>query len=880
MVAGVSASTDSASREAAPPPEPPALFPAWSRIQHVALPIGGLVVAAIAIWVLDRFLHDISFAQVRDAAARIPTSDLLAAVLLTVLSFAAVAVYDVVAVETVIPGRIPRLLSAFVGATGYAISNALGFAILTGGALRYRIYAGEGVALPDIGRIVGTSWLAIWFAFAVMIALGLILDPAGAPVFDRLDPRIDVALGILLILAVAGFVLWLSGGEREAGLGRLTIRLPSSRGALLQLAAGIVDVGAAAGVLWVLLPDAVQTSPALFMLIYVIATIVGIASHAPGGLGAFEATMIAALGIGGDPDALAALLLYRLAYTVLPFLLAVIGVLVFEVTARRSGVPQRLKQAALLFEPLVPPLSAGLTFLGGAVLMVSGVTPGDGERLSILSDLLPLPFVELSHLGASFVAVAMLVVARGLARRLQTAWWAALALFVLGAVFSLVKGLDWEEAAILLLSSGVLLAFRSSFYRQPRAHSGGFWTLSVGWLASLASIVLLSVWLGFATYRHVNYSGELWWQFAFDADAPRFLRFATVALILTAGLVLHMLLNRAGPGRAAVAVLPDAVPAIVAASPDTSAALALLGDKQFLLSPDHRGFVMYARSGGSLVAMGEPVGPPDVARDLGWAFRDLADRAAARTVFYEVGPQSLPLFLDMGLVALKLGEVARVDLTGFSLEGSRRQSLRYAARKADKDGIVFSIVPAAAIEAILPEIRAVSDAWLELKQGQEKGFSLGFFDEPYLRFFDTAVMRKEGRIIAFANLWRGASKDEISVDLMRHTPDAPRTIMEALFAKLMLAGRDEGYRWFNLGAAPLAGLVESRLASRWNRFGSFLYRRGQNLYRFDGLKSFKDKFDPVWTPHYLVCPPGLDTARALLDVTRLISGSPLQFIRK
>ncbi|PZO77275.1 MAG: lysylphosphatidylglycerol synthetase, partial [Mesorhizobium amorphae] len=595
----MSASTGPAPEEATAADAPSSngsLFPGWARVQHVALPILGLVVAAIAIVVLDRFLQGVTLAEIRSAAARVPVSDLVLAVLLTALSFAAVACYDTVAVETVTPGRIPKALSAFVGATGYAISNALGFAILTGGALRYRIYAAEGIAFPDIGRIVGTSWLAIWFAFAVMIGLGLILDPADAPIFDQLDPTVDIALGIALLVAVAGFLLWLSGGERQAGWGRFSLRLPSSKGAVLQLVAGVVDVSAAAGVLWVLMPDTMQAGPALFMLVYVIATVVGIASHAPGGIGAFEATVVAGLGLGGDADALAALLIYRLVYTVLPFVVAVIGVLVFEVVGRRSNVSSKLAGAARLFEPLVPPLSAGLTFLGGAVLLVSGVTPGVEDRLSVLADLLPLPFIELSHLAASAVAVAMLVVARGLARRLRTAWLAALLLFGLGALFSLLKGLDWEEALILLVSSGVLLAFRSSFYRKPGARALA--SLSLGWLASLASLVVFSVWLGFVAYREVGYTDQLWWQFALDGDAPRFLRFATVALLLTAGLGLHTLINRpANPGRSVRATLPDAVPRLVAEAPETTASLALLGDKEFLLSPDGRGFVMYARSG-------------------------------------------------------------------------------------------------------------------------------------------------------------------------------------------------------------------------------------------------------------------------------------------
>lgn len=853
------------------------MFGFWGRYQHFAVPVAGVAIAVVTVVVLQRFLNDLSLDHVLESARNIPGKHLLVALALTLLSFAAVAFYDVVAVETIAPGRVPKLLSACVGAAGYAISNALGFSLLTGGMLRYRIYAGEGIALSDIGRIIATSWLSIWFAFTVMIALALVLDPARTPFVDQLDPRLGLTLGIAMILSVGLLVVWLSRGERTLTVGKFSIKLPGSRGALTQIVAGLVDVCAAAGTLYVLMPETVTTSPAVFALVFVVATIIGIASHAPGGLGAFEASMIAGLGLGNNPDAIAALLAFRIIFTLLPFLVAVIGVLTFEIYARHAEVSQRVLYAGRVLEPLVPPIAAGATFLGGIMLLFSSSIPGAAERLDILSDMLPLPFIEVSHLAAAFAGIAMLILARGLARRLQQAWAASLILFVLGAAFSIGRGLDWEDASVLLILSTVLVGFRKAFYRRPIE---GIGTLSWGWLASVISIVAISIWLGFFSYRDIDYSNQLFWQFAIDGDAPRFLRASIVILIATAAAALHTAINRKAIDRKQRGEIPLAISAIVASSNVTHAALAMLGDKQFLMSPDGRGFIMYARSGGSLIALGGPIGPVEGDSKLAWAFHDLADRSAVRTAFYGVQPDQLPMYLDMGLVALKLGEVARVDLTAFNLDGPRRQPLRYADRRADKDGLVFEIVEAANVRPLLGELREVSDAWLQMKASCEKGFSLGYFEDDYVSRFDMAVMRWQGRIIAFANLWGSADKSELTVDLMRHAADAPKIVMDALLTKLLLHGKSQGYRWFNLGAAPLSGLSGGRLASRWNRFGSFLYRRGQTFYRFDGLKAFKDKFDPVWTPHYFICPPGLGTIRSLFDVTTLIGGGPLELVRK
>lgn len=848
------------------------------RFQPIAMPLAGIAIAALALMVLESLLRHTSKAETLAAIKDTPLHAIGLALFFTCVSYMAIALYDVVAVDTIAKGRIPHWLAAIAGATGYAISNALGFSLLTGGALRYRIYAAEGISLVDIGRIVGTSWFAIWFAFIIMIGAALLIDPADIPWLSTIDPRIDLVAGVALLGGVGWLIYWLSEGDRSLEIGRFTVRLPTSRGALIQIFAGLVDVTAAAATLYVLMPDGVVHSFAVFALVYVLAVILGAASHAPGGLGAFEATIVAGLGLGGNPQALAALVIYRLIYTVAPLLAATAGMLIWEAIRRRQQLTKQARFATRLIEPIVPGLSASVTFLGGIVLLISGVTPGIHYRLDILSDILPVIFINMSHLAASFVGVALLIVARGLAKRLARAWVATMILFLAGAVFSLTKGLDWEEATILCAFAGVLWVFRDSFYRRPIT---GPFELTWNWIASVGTTVLISTWLGFFVYRHVEYSNNLWWDFAWNASAPRFLRTTVLVFAVLFAVCLHTAINRRGVRRSKQDfAIPAAIPRLVATSPIADTALALLGDKQFLMDPDERGFIMYAQSGGSLVALGEPVGSKKVAEELAWSFHALADRMALRTVFYGVGPQSLPLFLDMGLIALKLGEVARVDLQEFSLEGPARQPFRYADRRADKDGLVFEIIPASDVPALMPELERVSDAWLAHKAGNEKGFSLGFFNPDFLSLFDIAVIKKDSAIVAFANIWRSADKNEYTVDMMRYHPNISKIMMDALFAKLLMQAKAEGFRWFNLGAAPLSGLSHSPLASRWNRFGSFLYRRGADLYHFDGLKAFKEKFDPIWAPHYVICPGGLDTPRVLVDVTRLINGSPLEFIRK
>lgn len=863
-----------------PEPDPATRAVPRRSLRRLVPPLAGLALAVLAVAVLERHVTAVSLGEVSAALAAIPAAALLLAVVATAVSFLALGAYDVVAVRSVAGDRVDTRVAMAAGSMGYAVSNALGFPLLTGGALRWRIYAAEGLGPRDIAAVVALSWFALIAGVVALVSLALVADPAGIRLWPWHDVRLEVAAGGAGLALLAASVAWLATGPRRLRVGRVDLALPSGRAALAYLAAGLVDLAAAAAVLWVLLPAGSQGSLAGFAVTYVAAIVLGIASHAPGGLGVFEATMVAGLGLGDRPEALAGLVAYRLVYTVLPLGLAALGLAVIELRRSRAGrLAGALRRAVA---PAVPPAAAALVFGGGIVLLASGATPGAPDRLDTLADLLPLPFVETSHLAASLVGLALLVVARGLYRRLRRAHTVALGLLVAGAVFSLAKGLDWEEACVLAGTAGLIASFRDAFYRAPLPGGGGLRLLSPHWLGMVAATLAAATWLGFFAYRAVAYQHALWWEFAFGSDAPRFLRASVACAALLAALGLDMLLGRRAAGRPDP-ITPE-IERLAAISPGAGAALAFTGDKRFLVDAG-AGFVMYAASGGSLVALGGPVtaheDPADpVAVRLDWAFRERADQAGLRCVFYGVEAAALPRYLEMGLTALKLGEVARVDLAGFGLEGSARQELRYADRRADKEGLVFRILPQAEVTAVLPRLKAISDAWLAEKSGAEKRFSLGRFDEAYLRRFDCAVLEKDGEIVAFANLWRGAGRHEIAVDLMRYRPGVSKIMMDALFVKLLLHAKAEGYRWFNLGAAPFAGLARHRLASRWSRLGALLYRRGGELYHFEGLRAFKAKFGPVWTPHYLVCPAGFDQAQALIDVGRLINGSPLEMLRR
>lgn len=190
---------------------------------------------------------------------------------------------------------------------------------------------------------------------------------------------------------------------------------------------------------------------------------------------------------------------------------------------------------------------------------------------------------------------------------------------------------------------------------------------------------------------------------------------------------------------------------------------------------------MYGDEGRSYVSMGDPVGDKEAARDLAWDFRELCDVGGRLPVYYQVDQDNVPMYVEIGLTLIKIGEEARVPLPDFSLEGSARKNLRRTNKQLTENGCTLEIIEPPAVSEMLPTLKQISDAWLRDKATAEKGFSLGFFQPEYIEKCPIAIIRKEEKALAFANLWFGANKEELSIDLMRYVPGAPHGVMEFLF---------------------------------------------------------------------------------------------------
>ena len=844
-------------------------------LRQVAGPLISLGLLCLALWALHLLASEVDYHQVSQYVKGLPRQRILLAILLTALGYVVMTFYDRVALLS-IKRSLPWRRVSMISFISYAFSNALGMSLLVSGSIRYRFYIQNGLSTGDVARVVLACAISFWLGLMTLTGVTLLWIPV--------TPELPLAafrlpLGLLLILVPSAWVMASALVRRPLRVWHWHITFPSPSTGIQQILVGTLDWSLAAAVMYVLMPDSLNAGFGHFLAIFAIAQMAGLLSHVPGGLGVFESVMLTGFAATGNQllaaPILGAMAAYRLIYYLLPLLAAT--VIVFQ----REAISWWKKSLwAPWFTNLLPLFFSGLTLVCGTVLLLSGATQGLPDRMAFLRTVLPLPLLEVSHLLASVIGMMLLILARGLQRRLDAAYGLTLVLLLAGALFSLLKGFDYEEAALLAILAVTLAPAHRSFYRRASLFNTPF---SIGWIAAIVAVLCCATWLVLFSYKHVEYSADLWWDFSFlEGGAPRALRALVAAaaagmFFALATLIRPVRLRQALPTEAQLA---DALP-LIQQSPDTQAHLALMGDKTLLFDSAHSAFVMYGIEGNSWVAMGDPVGISDEARrEMVWVFQEQCERAGGWPVFYQVRGTDLDMYLEVGLKLLKIGEEARVRLSTFNLDGKSHRGLRNTINKLTREGLRLEIVPASGLAPLLPQLKQISDAWLQGKQVREKRFSLGTFDPDYLLRMPMAVVWRGDEPLAFANLFLGRTKHEASLDLMRHVPDGPSGIMDYLFVELMLWARAEGYEWFNLGMAPLAGLLNRRRAPLWNRFGAMVFGRGERFYNFRGVQQYKNKFDPIWAPRYMAIPGGIALPLILANVASLISGGLSGVVRR
>lgn len=292
----------------------------WNRI-GLAL---SLIIIAAAVTVLYRILRGIDVHEVIEAIKAIEPRDILLAGLFVAAGYFTLTFYDLFALRTIGAWHVPYRTAALAGFTSYSIGHNVGASVFTGGAVRYRIYSACGLTAIDVAKICFVAGLTFWLGNATVLGLGIVYEPEAASAIDQLPAWVNRIIGIIALCVLAAYVSWVWVKPRVIGRAGWTVTLPGGPLTLLQIVIGIVDLSFCALAMYVLMPGDPHIDFIKLAVIFVSATLLGFASHSPGGLGVFDAAMLVALIEFDREDLLAGLLLFRLLYYVVPFALSLV----------------------------------------------------------------------------------------------------------------------------------------------------------------------------------------------------------------------------------------------------------------------------------------------------------------------------------------------------------------------------------------------------------------------------------------------------------------------------------------------------------------------------------------------------------------------------
>ena len=310
-----------------------------------------ITVIGIACYVLYHMLRDIDTFEVIEAIKGTEPRSIALAALFVAAGYFTLTFYDLFAVRAIGHSDIPYRVNALAAFASYSIGHNVGASVFTGGAVRYRIYSAWGLNAIDVAKICFIAGLTFWLGNAAVLGIGIAYHPEAASSVDQLPSWLNRVIAIAIIVGLVAYVVWVWVRPRNVGRGPWTVVLPGGPLTLLQIAIGIVDLGFCALAMYTLVPDEPNLGFVVVAVIFVSATLLGFASHSPGGLGVFDAAMLVGLWQMDKEDLLAGMLLFRVLYYIAPFVISVILLTFREVIIGTRSKRLRQAAAAIAVEP-------------------------------------------------------------------------------------------------------------------------------------------------------------------------------------------------------------------------------------------------------------------------------------------------------------------------------------------------------------------------------------------------------------------------------------------------------------------------------------------------------------------------------------------------
>ncbi len=627
------------------------MMPFLKRAARQLPAVIGVILLVGAVWVVWKEFRHLKIADIRLALEAIPRQALIISFVWTFFSYWLLTFYDrlgtIYAGHKVSYGRV-----SFASFCAYSLSHNLGFAAVSGAAVRYRLYAHWGLTPFQIAKVV--AFCSVTFALGGMVLGGAILfvEPDAIPFFGARMPPWSMYLIGAGLWAVVGCYITLSRFVGSIKLFGHEIGLPGWRMALLQVALATADVAFTAGIFYQLLPEAEGLNFLRFLGVYVASYTAGLAANLPGGIGVFDTAML--LGLEPylqAPQILGAIVVFRLYYYIIPLFLAGALFAGNELLLRGGAMIQTTKVGrksqglARWSEPAFATMAAtGAVALCGAMLLGIGFLDQRPDFSWIDPDYSDL-VASAGQYVPSLIGAALIVLSIGLSQRVTLAWGTTIVLLLLAAGFTAAQGSMIWVPAVLVLATLLLVPFRDAYYRHARLLSG---PLQAGTIVPLLALVLCAMTLAAFEPRVRGMAENAWLDVVLSPDVPNSIRVSIGLSLVLAMIALWRLIR---PGRASW--LPWAGDgrlkyAALGAVPPAEADGIVMGEQG-------RAGVPFRRIGRVMLGLGDPAGSVADRVSAIWNLRDLAQQEGLDPAFWRAGPGLLKVYADLGLAALPLG---------------------------------------------------------------------------------------------------------------------------------------------------------------------------------------------------------------------------------
>lgn len=784
-------------------------------------------------------LQDIDWLLFQRAISQQSWPSIILLVTAALLGFSVNGFYDVVATQD-LPLPVNRWQILKIGWISQAFNEFIDIAGLTGGTLRIKFYRDYGLETKNAVQLSLMNWFASFLGLVFLIILAL-------PFAFQMGWTWQAVLPAVFILYLPLFLF----GERlpwlRKYLEKSNLQLLTTRKKLSYILVSIGDWLAALSyfllVCTMFVPHFNLTNG---LVVYTFAIVIGIFSFLPGGVGAFDVTVLLAFEALGyeTSHVLAALVVLRVCYYLIPWLLAS-GYVTLNWFKNKTKHFHHT-----YFSTLSLNLVTLVLFTAGTLLILTALIPEWFDRVHFLKHLIPHLFNKLSAFVTLLIGMITVLLSLGIRAQVHRVYQIAMLLLPIGAILCILRGFSYKEALWLGFVWLLLFANRKQFFRSnvPLTAKNIF-------LATCLSLLVLGGTTLFVSWRILQKQGEI----VITLSILRML----VILFLVTGLMLLVLFSqssrvRFSPPSSAELEQFEHIRQTYGGSEYSS--LVHMHDKQIFLYKEEAA-LLFRAVGRNMLVLGDPIGRPDLISDMLIAFAEYAHQYKMTVAYYQVTPKYLDEFCNMGYLTIKIGESAHVPLEAFSFEGKANRNFRKIRNAMENEGLTFEICPPPHAETFYEELKGVSDDWLGKRH--EMAYSLGAFKTSYLATAPIAILRKNEHIVAFANILP-INKEMISIDMMRHRKDAPDNAMQMLFLQLFQWAKEEGYAAFDLGMAPLTNVGNQTFSRSRDQLVRLVYEYGNRIYGFKGLRAYKEKFRPRWENRYIIYPDGTALPQILL----------------